>query len=145
MARNTIPLSGGIPESNVVEISVARTGVDQIASPVDGTDLRLLFTAGANGGFVDSLEYQVVGTGTQAQFNMYIWETLNDGTNARIVRAVTVAAGSAMSATQIGQRGIILFSRADLQAGKEYWISQSVVSASCKTNYTVRAGQYQAQ
>jgi hypothetical protein len=145
MAVNQIPLSGGKAESHTVEISTARTGVDVIASPSDGADLRLLFTAGTNGGFVDTIEYQVFGTGTQAAFLIYIWETDNAGADAKIFRAISVTGGSAMSNTVRGQNAIIEINRGDFQAGKEVWVSQSVVSANCKCNYTVRAGQFEAQ
>jgi hypothetical protein len=145
MAVNNIPLSGGKAESTAVEISTARTSVDVIASPSAGADLGLLFTAGTNGGFVDYIEYQVFGTGTQAAFLIYLWQTLADGTNARIFRTISVNGGSAMSNTVRGQNGIIEIARGDYQAGVEIWVSQSVVSANCKTNYTVRAGQFEAQ
>jgi hypothetical protein len=145
MSLNQIPLSGGKPETNTVEISVARTAVAIIASPVDGTDLRRLFTAGLNGGFYDSIEYQVAGTGTQASFNIYVWETDNAGANAKMIRGYTIGAGSAMGATVIGQKGVLSFVRADLQTGVQVWISQSVVSASCVCNYTIRAGQFETQ
>jgi peptidoglycan hydrolase-like protein with peptidoglycan-binding domain len=145
MAVNVVPLSAGKVETYTKEISTARTGVDEIASPSDGVDLRLLFTAGTNGGFYDSIEYQVFGTGTQAAFNIYIWETDSAGANARIVRGYQVEGGSAMSNTVIGQKNILGFTRADLQPGVKVWVSQSVVSANCKCNYTIRAGQYEAQ
>jgi hypothetical protein len=145
MPVNQIPLSGGKPETKTVEISTARTGVDVIASPSGGADLGLLFEASTNGGFYDSIEYQVIGTGTQAAFNIYIWETDTTGANARIVRAYQVAAGIAMTNTVIGQKNILTFNRADLQDGIKVFVSQSVVSSNCKTNYTIRAGQFEAQ
>jgi len=145
MAVNQIPLSFGIPYTSSVEISTSRTGIDTIASPSDGTDLRKLFEAGTNGGGYDSIEYQVIGTGTQAAFNIYIWETDNTGANAKIIRTISVGGGSAMSNTVRGQNAIISFSRADLQSGVEVWISQSVVSSNCKTVYTLRGGQFESQ
>jgi hypothetical protein len=138
-------LSGGLPVSKTAEISTARTGVDNIASPSDGADLRELFTAGANGGFYDLIEYQVVGTGTQAAFIIYLWETDTSGANAKIFKAITVAAGSAMSNTVIGQKGVFVPVDANLSPGIKIFVSQSVVSANCKTNYTLRGGQFEAQ
>lgn len=147
MAVNTLPLSFGNVESNTKVISVARTGETEIASPADGTDLRELFEAGVNSGGYDTIEYQVVqsAAATQAASKILIWETDNAGANARVVRQITVAAGSAMSTTVAGQNGIIQFNRADLQDGVKVFVSVTVVTTNCLWNFTIRAGQFTAQ
>jgi len=149
MAVNTLPLSFGTVTTTTAAITVAKTAEAEIASPADATDLRLLFTAGANGGGYDTIEYQVVDSGaadpTQAASKICIWETEADGTDARIIRQVAVAAGSAISTTVIGQNGIITFNRADMASGTKVFVSVTVVTANCTWNFTCRGGQFTAQ
>jgi hypothetical protein len=147
MAVNTLPLSFGKVETATKVITVARTGETEIASPSDGTDLRELFVAGTNGGGYDTIEYQVVqsAAATQAASKILIWETDTAGANARVVRQVAVAAGSAMSTTVAGQNGIITFNRADLKSGVKVFVSVTVVTTNCQWNFTLRGGQFEAQ
>jgi hypothetical protein len=147
MAVNTLPLSFGSVFTATKTISVARTGETEIASPTDGTDLRELFEAGVNGSGYDTIEYQVVYStaATQAASKILIWETDNTGANARVIRQVAVAAGSAMSTTVAGQNGIIQFNRADLQSGVKVFVSVTVVTTNCLWNFTIRAGSFTAQ
>lgn len=148
MAVNTLPLSFGKVATTTAAITVAKTAETDIASPADATDLRLLFTAGTNGGGIDTIEYQVIsttGTPTQAASKIMIWETEADGTDARIVRQVAVAAGSAISTTAAGQNGIITFNRADMPSGTKVFVTVSVVTANCQWNFTCRGGQFDAQ
>jgi hypothetical protein len=148
MAVNTLPLSFGKVESTTAAITVAKTAETDIASPADATDLRLLFTAGTNGGGIYTIEYQVIstsGTPTQAASKIMIWETKADGTAARIVRQVPVAVGSAINTTANGQNGIITFNRADYPSGVLVFVSVSVVTANCQWNFTCRGGQFEAQ
>jgi len=148
MAVNTLPLSFGKVATITAAITVAKTAETDIASPADATDLRLLFTAGTNGGGYDTIEYQVIttsGSPTQLASKINIWETEADGTDARIVRQVTVAAGSAISTTVAGQNGIITFNRADMPSGTKVFVTVTVVTANCQWNFTCRGGQFDAQ
>ncbi len=149
MAVNTLPLSFGKVATTTAAVTVAKTSEADIASPADATDLRLLFTAGTNGGGIDTIEYQVVDGGsadpTQAASKINIWETGADGTDARIVRQVAVSAGSAISTTVAGQNGIITFNRADYPSGTKVFVSVTVVTTNCQWNFTCRGGQFDAQ
>lgn len=148
MAVNTLPLSFGQVESYTKEISVARTGETVIASPASATDQADLFTAGTNGGGYDTIEYQFCissGTPTQAATKILIWETDTSGANARVVRQIAVAAGSAMGTTVAGQNGIITFNRADLKSGQKVFATVTVVTTNVICNLTIRAGQFEAQ
>ena len=148
MAVNSLPLSFGKVESYTKEISVSRTGETVIASPSPGTDLVELFTAGTNGGGQDIVEYQVCtssGSPTQVATKILIWESDSAGANARCVRQIAVAAGSAISGSVIGQNGIITFNRADYQAGVKVFASVPTVTTNCIWNFTLRGGQFEAQ
>lgn len=138
-------LSGGKAESNVVNVSVANTSNAAVASPADATDFRLLFTAGTNGGFIDEIIYQVIGTGTQAAALMNIWQSEADNTDARVIKTVTIAAGSAQSSTVAGQSASTSFQFKNLQAGVKVYVSFTVVSASCTWNVVCNGGQFEAQ
>jgi len=126
-------------------VSVANTSNAAVASPADATDFRLLFTAGTNGGFIDEIIYQVIGTGTQAAALMNIWQTEADGSDARVIKTVTIAAGSAQSTIVAGQSASTSFQFKNLQAGVEVYVSFTVVSASCTWNVVVNGGQFEAQ
>ena len=148
MAVNTLPLSFGKVTTTTAAITVAKTAETDISSPADATDLRLLFTAGTNGGGIDTIEYQVVttsGSPTQAASKINIWETDTSGANARIVRQVIVAAGSAISTTVAGQNGIITFNRADMASGTKVFVTVTVVTTNCQWNFTCRGGQFESQ
>jgi hypothetical protein len=148
MAVNTLPLSFGKVETKTAAVTTAKTAETDIGSPADAADLRLLFTAGTNGGGYDTIEYQVVstsGTPTQLASKINIWETDSSGANARIVRQVAVGVGSAISTTAIGQNGIIQMNRADLPSGTKVFTSVEVVTANCQWNFTLRGGQFEAQ
>lgn len=148
MAVNTLPLSFGKVTTSTKAITTARTGETDIASPSDASDLRELFVAGVNGGGIDTIEYQVVttsGSPTQLASKILIWETDTTGGNARVIRAVTVAAGSAISTTVAGQNGIITFNRADMASGTKVFVSVTVVTTNCQWNFTCRGGQFEAQ
>jgi hypothetical protein len=148
MAVNTLPLSFGKVETKTAAVTTALTAETDVASPADAADFRLLFTAGTNGGGIDTIEFQVVttsGTPTQAASKINIWETDNAGANARIVRQVPVSAGSAINAINAGQNQIITFNRADYQAGVKVFVSVTVVTADCQWNFTCRGGQFDAQ
>lgn len=148
MAVNTLPLSFGKVETTTADITTARTGEVVIASPSAGTDLALLFTAGTNGGGIDTIEYQVStssGTPTQLASKIIVWETEADGSDARVVRQVAVAVGSAISTSVAGQNGIITFNRADYPSGVKLFVSVTVVTANCVWSFTCRGGQFQAQ
>jgi hypothetical protein len=145
---NTLPLSFGKVYTKTAAITVARTGETDIASPADATDLRELFEADVNHGGYDTIEYQVVttsGSPTQVASKILIWETDNAGANARVVRQIAVAAGSAISTSVAGQNGIITMNRADLQDGVKVFVTVTVVTTNCQWNFTIRAGQFEAQ
>jgi hypothetical protein len=140
-------LSGGKADGLIKRITTARTSVATIASPADASDLRLLFTAGTNGGFVDMLSYQFVGTGTQAATIVYFWLTDETGANAELWPDYSqlVAGGSAMSNTVMGQRIQVPVSFGNLKAGQAVYSSVSVLSANCECIVDARGGQFEAQ
>lgn len=138
-------LSAGKASSVIANISTARTGVDNIASPADGTDLRKVFDANAtNGGCVLEVGYRVIGTGTQAASLVYVWLTDSAGANAKIIDIFTVAAGSAMSNTVPGQTETKTYTFKNLEPGCDIWMSVSVVSASCSFNVWCMGGQFES-
>lgn len=139
-------LSGGKADGLVKRITTARTSLATIASPSDAADLRLIFTAGTNHGFLDEIGYNVVGTGTQLASLVYVWRTDSSGANAEVVYTFTVAAaGSAMSNTIKGQteRWYPLFE--NMAAGEKIFMSVSVISASCEFIVWGRGGQFESQ
>ena len=140
-------LSGGKADGLTKRITTARTAVAVIASPADAVDLRLLFTAGTNGGFIDQLAYQFVGTGTQLATLIYFWITDTAGANAQIMPNLiqAIAAGSAMSNTVKGQSGVIYPPFENYAAGRVVYASVSVLSASCELIVEAKGGQFEAQ
>jgi hypothetical protein len=138
-------LSGGKVDGLTKRLTAARTSVATIAAPVDATDLRLLFTAGANGGFVDEIGYNIVGTGTQLAALVYIWRTDASGANAEVVDRFIVTVGTAMTNTNPGQRDVKTPSFENMASGEKIFISISVLSASCECAVWVRGGQFEAQ
>lgn len=141
-------VSGGKADGCYIKrLTTARTGVATIASPADAADLRLIFTAGTYGGFVDVLGYQIVGTGTQAACIVYFWLTDENGANAELIPELsqTVAAGSAMSTTVQGQADRIYPEFMNLQAGRSIYASISVLSANCECVVHTIGGQFEAQ
>jgi len=138
-------LSGGKADGLTKRVTTARTSVATIASPSDAADLRLLFTAGTNGGFCDELGYNFVGTGTQANTLVYIWRATASNTNAEIVYRFVVAAGSTMSNTVPGQRDILQPIFENMAAGETLYASVSVLSANCECVVWARGGQFEAQ
>ncbi len=116
-----------------------------IASPADAADLRELFEAGPNGGSVDEVGYQVVGTGTQAASLVYVWKTDNTGANAEIVNIFTVAAGSAMTNTVKGQTDRWYPNYENLDDGVKIFITVSVLSTNCEFVVFLNGGQFEAQ
>jgi hypothetical protein len=138
-------LSGGIPESNTVNVSTANTSNAVVASPSDAADFRLLFTAGTNGAFIDEIIYQVIGTGTQAAAILHIWQTQPNGANARVIRSYEIAVGAGQSATVAGQSGSVQFNFRNMKAGTLFFVSVTVVSTNCTWNITANGGQFEAQ
>lgn len=145
MAVNNQPLFGGIPIVNVKNVSIAKTSLSEIASPVDATDLRLVFTAGANGGFIDSVDYQAIGTGTPGATIMNVWVTDEANANARIVKSLAVPAGSGISTINPGISGSLVFAYMNLAYGQNVYISFTVLAANVTYNVTSFGGQYSAQ
>jgi hypothetical protein len=146
MAVNTIPLSSGKAYSKTVNVSTAKTDTSEVASPSDGADFRLLYTAGANGGHYDGIQIQWIGTGTQALHVIDVWETETDGSDARVVFSQQITAmAAAISNTNPGSAFFIPFPFGNLQTGKKIFISSRVVSTNCTMNATLRGGQFEAQ
>jgi hypothetical protein len=138
-------LSGGKADGLIKRVTAARTGVTTIASPADATDLRLIFEAGTNGGFVDEVGYRFVGTGTQAATLVYVWLTDTSNANAEIIHSFTVAAGSAMSNTVPGQTNKLNPSFWNLASGRKVYVSVSVLSTNCECVVWALGGQFEAQ
>jgi hypothetical protein len=142
-------LSGGKADGCFTKrLTTARTSVATIASPSDAVDLREIFVAGTNGGFVDELAYQFVGTGTQAATIVYFWITDTSGANAELdptLSQTVLLASAAMSNTVQGQRGIINPSFQNLAAGRKIFASVSVLSASCELVVSAKGGQFESQ
>lgn len=138
-------ISGGKADGLTKRLTTARTGLATIASPADAADLRLLFTAGSNGGFVDEIGYNIVGTGTQLASLIYIWRTDASGANAEIVNRFIVAAGSAMSGTVPGQTDVLLPIYENLAAGQKLFASIHILSANCEAVVWACGGQFEAQ
>jgi hypothetical protein len=138
-------LSGGKGETIIKNLSVAKTSNAEIGAPADATDLRELFTAGSNGGFIDEFFYQVIGTGTQAAFLIHIWKTDAAGANARLWKNIQVATGSAQSTTTPGQSSSLYLNFENLQAGVKIFASVTVVSSNCTINVGVNGGQFESQ
>lgn len=138
-------LSGGLAQGLTKRVTVARTSVATIASPADATDMRLLFTAGTEGGFIDEIGYQVVGTGTQAASLVYIWRATAANANAEIIYTFTVAAGSAMSNTVPGARATWNPAFENLPSGETIYATVSVLSANCEFVVWSRGGSFTSQ
>lgn len=138
-------LSAGKAYTRVKRLTAARTGVATIAAPADATDLRELFVAGTNGGFIDEIGYNIVGTGTQAAALVYIWATDNAGANAEIIDRFIVAAGSAMTNTVPGQTEAKTKAFDNFEAGVKVYSSISVLSANCECVVWTKGGQFEAQ
>ncbi len=138
-------LSGGKADGLVKRVTTAKTAVTTIASPADAADLRLIFTAGTNGGFLDEIGYNVVGTGTQAAALVYVWRSTIANANAEIIYAFTVAAGSAMTNTVKGQTDRWWPPFENIASGENYYISVSVLSSNCEFVVWGRGGQFEAQ
>lgn len=145
MAVNNSPVYAGIASSKTVNVSVARTTDTEIGAPADATDLRLLFTAGTNGGAYYRLLWNVVGTGTPAAAVINLWETDETGANARVVQSFYNTAGLAISTTQTGTTGYADFKSAELQAGQKVFVSITVLAANTTLNVTLRSAQFTAQ
>ena len=141
-------LSGGKADGCFTKrLTSARTSVATISSPSEGADLVKIFEAGPNGGFVDEIGYQVVGTGTQAAFNLYIWITDENGENAELDPELSksVAAGSAQSNTVMGQRARFSSTFQNLAAGRCMYSSISVLSTDCQCIVGAKGGQFETQ
>lgn len=138
-------LSGGKADGLIKRITTARTSVATIASPADAVDLREIFVAGTNGGFIDEIGYNVVGTGTQAASLVYIWRTTTSNSNAEIIYAFTVAGGSAMTNTVKGQTERWYPPFENIASGERIYISASIISTNCEFVVWARGGQFEAQ
>lgn len=145
MAVEHRAIFGGKPISPIVNLSVAKSSNAVEAAPVDATDFRLLFTAGAEGGFIDAIDYQFVGTGTPGAAILNIWVTDNAGANARVMRSITVAAGSAMTTSVPGPFIQTAFNFANLEPGCKVFCSITALAANTTLNVIAWAGQYTAQ
>jgi hypothetical protein len=143
MAVNNKPIFGGIVESGVVNISTANTSTAQVNSPADAADFRLLFTAGANGGFIDEIQLQWIGTGTPSAGIFNIWITDTSNANARIYKMNTTTANTgAISTTVIGGQFVYTFTNFNVKAGQRVYVSQTVIAANTTLNVTLFGGQF---
>lgn len=146
MAINNNPIFPGIPSGETKNISTANTSNAVVASPADGESFRLLFTAGGNGGFVSQIDYQAIGTGTPEATLLNVWLTDTNGKNAMVVRTITVAAGSAMSATTAGVYGSIFLPGYELAPGRAMYVSFTALAANVTYNVSaLNTGQYSEQ
>jgi hypothetical protein len=146
MTVQTKPLFAGSVNSPIKNISVALNNDALIASPADSTSLRLLFTATENGGYLEAVEYQGIGTGTCGLSVMQLWLTDNTGANAQVWRSIAVSAGSgAMSTTNPGVWNIISASGANIEIGCKIFVSFKVLATNVTYNVTAWAGQFKAQ
>jgi len=145
MAVNNSPVFAGIASSKTVNVSVAKTTDTEIGAPADATDLRLLFTAGVNGGAYYRLLWNVVGTGTPTNAIIHLWETDETGANARVVQSFFTPTGLAISTTQSGSSGFADFKSAELQAGQKVFVSVTALAANTTLNVTLRSAQFTAQ
>ncbi len=136
-------LSAGKADGYTKNVSVAKTSVAEVGAPADATDFREVFVADAtNGGCVQEIGYQIVGTGTQAAGLVYIWKTDAAGANARVIDYFTITAGVAMSTTAPGNRDIKTPSFENLAPGTKIYMSSTVVSANCSFNVWAKGGQF---
>jgi hypothetical protein len=138
-------LSAGKADGYTKNITTAKTSVAEVGAPADAADFREVFVADAdNGGCVQEIGYQVIGTGTQAAGLVYIWKTDAAGANARIVDYFTISAGAAMSTTVPGQRDVKTPSFENLPPGTKLYMSATVVSANCSFNAWAKGGQFKS-
>lgn len=144
MAQNSKPLFGSTPLTTIANVSVAKTSLVEIASPADAPDLRLLYTAPTDGGFIDAIDYQAIGTGTPAASIMNIWITDTAGANARIWQMITVASGSAISTTVKGVSGSQGLNYMNLKAGQKIFASFTALASNITYNVTAFCGDYTA-
>jgi len=142
-------LSGGVANSIPKTVSTAKTDYTIIASPSDGADLALVFTADTYGGFVDAIDYQLTPIGatnsTQAASIMNIWMTNESGLNARVIKSVAILAMSATSTTTPGVYTQTALNFYNIQAGCKLFVSFTVVSANGNFNVVAWSGQFSKQ
>jgi hypothetical protein len=141
-------LSGGLPTSIIKRITTSRTSVVTIASPSDGSDLREIFTAGTNGGFIDQIDYQFVHNGTpptQGATLIYIWMTNSSGANAEIKYVFTVLAGSLQSNTTAGQSGSFKPQFYNIEPGVKFYASVPALTTNSECLVSCLGGQYETQ
>ena len=120
-----------------------KSTVAAVAVPSGDAGLFLLFTSGANGGFVSEIDYQAIGSGTCGTSIMNIWKTDTGGVNAQIIKSITVAAGTgAISTTNAGVFGSNIFSLLNLATGEKIYVSFTVLAANVTYNVVAFGGQF---
>ena len=147
-ANKNLILSGGKADGcSIRRLTTARTSVATIASPAQDVDMAEIFVAGTNGGFVNQIGFQFVGTGTQAATLVYFWLTNTSGTNAELDPDLTqvVAAMAVMSNTAKGTSLRITLPFHDLAAGRKMFATVPVLSANCELIVDAKGGQFEEQ
>lgn len=142
---NNKPIFGGQPLVTIKNVSVAYTSLTGVTAPADATNFRMVFSAGTNGGFVDAIDYQAVGTGTPGASIMNIWVTDTTGANALVNHMYTVAAGSAISTTVAGASVSNTLYFMNLAAGQAVYATFTALAANISYNVTAYAGQFTSQ
>ena len=141
-------LSGGVPSSLIKGVTAAKTDFAVIAAPADAADLALIFTAGDNGGFIDSIVMQIATDNTNATQTatiMNIWLTASDGTNARVIKSVAIAGQAATSTTVPGFWLETPVNYWNIETGCKVFVSFTVLVTHIVFNVTALGGQFTAQ
>ena len=154
MPVNNKPIFGGVPIVNVVTILEATTsngGTNGVIADPDTFathKLYKIFEAGANGGFIDCIDYQAIYTGTYGTPGatlMNVWVTDSNGVNARVINTITVAPGTLMSATNRGVSQSTTLYFANLGPGQKAYVSFTLLASNISYTVTAYCGQFAAQ
>lgn len=146
MPANQRPVFALVPKTPVVNIDTANTSYANVASPSDSGSFRQLYQCSiADGAKCTLISYQFIattGTPTPSAGVFNIWLTDTSNANARLVRSIAFAAGSAMSTTVPGPYNEIVINDLQLQNGQRLYVSVTTLAANSTLNVRASIGEF---
>lgn len=135
MAANTAPIWTGTPQASSVVVTAANTRSD--GNGTIGTDIFLAATLGANGSFVDAIEFMptatAAGTTTTATVARIFRSTQTSGgttsSNTWLIREVVLPSVTAASSSAMNPTFVVPFGR-PLKAGETILVTNHAAPAS---------------